>query len=387
MLRVLVDATTGAELLRYSEIHTQAAVGTGRGVLGDLKKLSVLRQGSVYLADDQHRPPVLTTFDFRGNLSRAMSVVENGSALFTSDIASDADNNWTDAATVDAHVHVGWAYDYFFKRFGRRGLDDRDRPIVVLTNAVTQQGALTLPSAQLVWALNAFWCSMCGPGGAGAIFFGNGIPLNTFAVATGRNYTFLAGALDVAAHELAHGIIDSSSRLIYQNESGALNEAFSDIMGTSVEFFYHRPGTGLGLADYVIAEDVARARVAGVLDGERSMADPRAYGHPDHYVNRFTFPEDNGGVHINSNIPSHAFYLAIEGGTHRTSSVAVQGVGSANREQIERVFYRAFVFLLPASATFSTARAATIQAARDLYGTGSAPERAVSQAWTAVGVF
>ena len=64
----------------------------------------------------------------------------------------------------------------------------------------------------------------------------------------------------------------------------------------------------------------------------------------------------------------------------------MQGVGAANREQIERVFYRAFVFLLPASATFSTARAATIQAARDLYGVNSAPERAVTQAWTAVGV-
>jgi thermolysin len=97
--------------------------------------------------------------------------------------------------------------------------------------------------------------------------------------------------------------------------------------------------------------------------------------------------EDSGGVHTNSGIPNHAFYLAIEGGTNRTSGVAVQGVGRANREQIEKVFYRAFVFLLPANATFSTARAATIQAARDLYGAGSAPERAVTQAWNAVGVF
>ena len=95
---------------------------------------------------------------------------------------------------------------------------------------------------------------------------------------------------------------------------------------------------------------------------------------------------DNGGVHTNSTIASHAFYLAIESGTNRTSRLAVQGVGSTNREQIEKVFYRGFTQLLPSNATFSLARAATIQAARDLYGTGSAPERAVTQAWTAVGV-
>ena len=95
--------------------------------------------------------------------------------------------------------------------------------------------------------------------------------------------------------------------------------------------------------------------------------------------------EDNGGVHANSGIPNQAFYLAIEGGTNRTSNLSVQGVGAANRQQIERVFYRAFVFMLPSNATFSTARAATIQAARELYP-GSNVESAVTQAWTAVGV-
>ena len=83
---------------------------------------------------------------------------------------------------------------------------------------------------------------------------------------------------------------------------------------------------------------------------------------------------------------NHAFYLAIEGGSNRVSGVTVQGVGAANREQIEKAFYRAFVFLLPASANFSTARAATIQAARDLYGANSAAATAITQAWTAVGV-
>jgi thermolysin len=115
------------------------------------------------------------------------------------------------------------------------------------------------------------------------------------------------------------------------------------------------------------------------------MSNPAAFGDPDHYSLRYTGPEDDGGVHSNSGIPNHAFYLAIEGGTNRTSGLSVTGVGSANREQIEKVFYRAFVYLLPSTANFSTARAATLQAARDLYG-GGAVERAITEAWTAVGV-
>jgi thermolysin len=110
------------------------------------------------------------------------------------------------------------------------------------------------------------------------------------------------------------------------------------------------------------------------------------FGDPDHYSIRYTGSGDNGGVHVNSGIANHAFYLAIEGGRHRLGA-SVQGVGAANREQIERVFYRGFTSFLAPSATFSQARGATIQAARELYGsTGSPAETAVTQAWTAVGV-
>jgi Zn-dependent metalloprotease len=179
---------------------------------------------------------------------------------------------------------------------------------------------------------------------------------------------------------LSHGVTEFSSNLIYLNESGALNEAFSDIMGTSAEFFFQPPGTGSRQADYLIGEDVIRP------GGLRSMSNPAAYGDPDHYSKRFLGSEDNGGVHTNSAIASQAFYLAIEGGTNATSGRSVQGIGGANREQMEKVFYRGFTELLPANATFSVARAATIQAARDLYGAGGNVERAVTEAWTAVGV-
>jgi thermolysin len=384
VFRVFVDASSGAELLQYSSIHTQAAVGTGRGTLGDLRKMSVLRQGGVYIADDQHRPPVLTTFDMRGNLTRAINVIDNGAPLFVSDIASDSDNAWTDMATIDAHASIGWTYDYYFKRHGRRGLDNQDRPIITTVNGVTQQAAVTLPiDIFFLYAANAFWCGECGPSGIGVMYFGNGIP-PSFSL-FGQTVTYLAASLDIVAHELSHGVIDSSSGLVYMNESGALNEAFSDIMGTSVEFFFQPVGNGLGQADYLSGEDSFRG-VGGGLNGSRSMANPLAYDDPDHYSLRFIGTADDGGVHTNSSIVSHAFYLAIQGGTNVTSRLTVQGVGPANREQIEKAFYRAFVFMLPASATFATARSATIQAARDLYPSNAAVATAITQAWTAVGV-
>ena len=116
------------------------------------------------------------------------------------------------------------------------------------------------------------------------------------------------------------------------------------------------------------------------------MENPAVFDHPDHYTKRYVGTADNGGVHTNSMIVGHAFYLAIEGGTNRTSGLGVEGVGAARRQQIEDVFYRAFTQMLPSNATFAVARAATIQSARDLYGAGSAAERALIEAWTAVGV-
>ena len=165
------------------------------------------------------------------------------------------------------------------------------------------------------------------------------------------------------------------------DESGALNESFSDIVGVGTEYYaeaYYRDGAGV--ADYLLGEDVIEP------GGIRSLADPQRFGDPDHYSLRFLGIEDNGGVHTNALIPGHAYYLAIEGGTNRVSGLTVSGVGAANREQIEQVFYRAFTVLMTRDADFAAARAATIQSARDLYGAGSAAEQAVTQAWTAVGV-
>jgi bacillolysin len=191
-----------------------------------------------------------------------------------------------------------------------------------------------------------------------------------------QTFDNLAGGLDVVAHELTHGVTDYTSGLVGEGESGALNESFSDMMATGVEFFFEPAGDGALHADYLLGEDVIRP------GGVRSMANPAAYGHPDHYSRL----RQDGEVHANAGVPNQAFYLAIEGGVNRTSGLGVQGVGGARREEIEKVMYRTFAFLMPPRATFATARAATLQSARDLYGAGSAAERALAQAWTAVGV-
>ncbi len=364
-----LDAATGELLREYGDIQKQVA-GTGTGVLGDQKKISVAPGGSGFTTSDRLRPPAISSYDFRFNLNRLILFLNadgSPSNLTSSDLGTDDDNVWTDGALVDAHVYSGYVYDYFYKRHGRRGLDNANIAVHSITHALRREDwRLYSPDTILTFFANAFYL------GEGVMYYGDGLPPNVTLY--GQRVNYLAGALDVVAHELTHGVTDYTSRLIYQGEPGALNEAFSDIMATGVEFYF-QPDR----ADYLAAEDVFTP------GGIRSLQNPMAFGDPDHYSIRYTGPADNGGVHINSGIANHAFYLAIEGGRHRLGA-SVQGVGAANREQIERVFYRGFTSFLAPSAIFSQARAATIQAARELYGQGSPAETAVTQAWTAVGV-
>ena len=367
-----VDARSGETVFEYSDRETQSAVGKALGVLGDTKKISVRSATGQFLTSDELRPPDIQTYDLKGNPFRADNFLLRRITLGTSDLGSDSDNDWTDTAIDDAHVYAGYTYDYYFKRFGRKGLNDADIRVQTIVHPVHRSDFSLYIDDFEDYFINAFYA------GDGVVVFGEGLPGNV--TLGGQNWDYLAGGLDVVAHELSHGVTQYTSNLIYLNESGALNEAFSDVMGTSVEFFFQPAGDGALKADYTIGEDVVRP------GGIRNMANPRALGDPDHYSKRFTGGQDNGGVHINATIVTQAFYLAIEGGTNRTSGLAVQGVGGANREQIEKTFYRAFTQLLPSNATFSVARAATIQAAQDLYGGSSAAVRAVTQAWTAVGV-
>lgn len=372
-LRVyFLDADTGGLAMSYSDLQT--GVGTGTGVHGDTKKISTSERSGIHRAWDQMRPAMIYTFDMKGDLNRTTRFLNNQLSLGEPDMAADDDNVWTDPATVDGHVYTGWTYDYLYKRFGRKGLDGRDLRLATLVHPVNRDDASTQPADILgTFYLNAFYA------GNGVMVYGEGLPPSM--TSRGFRWHYFAAALDVVAHEVMHGVTDFSSGLIYRNESGALNEAFSDIMGVGAEFYFQEAGSGYLRADYLMGEDLTSP-----LGGFRSMANPQAFGHPDHYSRRYLGTADNGGVHINSSIANHAFYLAVEGGTNRTSALSVTGIGGANRERAEKVFFRAFTQLLGRSAMFSTARAATIQAAQDLYGAGSDVERAIRDAWTACGV-
>ncbi|HXD74921.1 MAG TPA: M4 family metallopeptidase [Vicinamibacterales bacterium] len=377
-----IDAMDGSVRLRYNLFENQSAVVQGNGVLGDLKKVSVHAIAGTFTADDQLRPPSLSTYDMRGSLAAALNALNGVTSLTTANLAQDPSTTWTDGGNVDAHTYEGFTYDFYFKKFGRRGLDNRNTRIVGMTHPVRPQDIFTASASTLgLFYLNAFYCDDCGRDGLGMMVYGEGGGPATFVYTpTGTRFTVrnFAGSVDVVAHELTHGVTAFSSNLLGLNEAGALNEAFSDMMGSSVEFYVK--GTG---GNYLMGENLTSTIIPGF---QRSLQDPLSLGTPDNYAIRLTDASDNGEVHTNSTIASHAFYLAIEGGTNRTSKLAVTGVGAANREQIEKTFYRGFTQLLPSNATFSMARAATIQAARDLYGAGSNVERAVTQAWTAVGV-
>lgn len=374
-----IDAATGAVAHSYTDLQAQSvtdsAVGTGTGVIHDQKKLSVRKQGAGYNAADLLRPPRIYTYDYRGDLFKVLNILDAPTfsafiaGFVDADLAVDADNTWTDAADVDAHAYSGFTYDYYFKRFGRRGLDNANLAIRSIVHPVNRADIGIYPDGIVGdFYLNAAYL------GGGLMMYGEGLPDNFVVIPSRQHVDYWAGAIDVVGHELTHGVTDYTSGLIYENESGALNESFSDMMGTSVEFFF-QPAR----ADYLNAEDIFTP------GGLRSMQNPQAFGDPDHYSIRFLGSVDNGGVHTNSGIPNHVYYLAIEGGTNRVSHLSVQGVGAANREQIEKVMYTAFTNL-PAGANFATARVATIQAARDLYGSTPSVEQAITQAWTAVGV-
>jgi Zn-dependent metalloprotease len=374
-----IDASTGAVVLELgaAERQTASSLGLGKGVLGDDKKVSVATIASGFVAVDLLRPPTIRTYDMRANVVRTITYLNGVTGLVASDFANSATTTWSDPVAVDAQAYVGQVYDFYFKRFGRRGLDNKNLPLINIIHPVRREDVFS-QSDDIIGSfyVNAFYA------GDGVMVYGEGLP--AFATLGGQRWNYLAGALDIIGHELSHGVTEFSSNLIYQNQSGALNEAFSDIMGTAAEFFYQPPGNGPMKAEYLMGEDVITP------GGIRSLANPGQFGDPDHFSKYINVPADEahdyGGVHTNMTIVTHAFFLATEGGTNRTSGLAVQGIGAGNRDQIEKVFYRGFTQLMPSNATFSVARAVTIQAARDLYGAGSAAERSVTQAWTAVGV-
>ncbi|MEH7457581.1 M4 family metallopeptidase [Bacillus sp. JJ1127] len=310
-------------------------VGTGTGVLGDAKSINTTLSGSTYYLQDNTRGAQIFTYD-----------AKNRSTL-PGTLWADTDNIFNakyDAAAVDAHYYAGVTYDYYKNTFNRNSINDAGAPLKSTVHYGSNYN-------------NAFW-------NGSQMVYGDG---------DGVTFTSLSGGVDVIGHELTHAVTENSSNLIYQNESGALNEAVSDIFGTLVEYYDNRN------PDWEIGEDIYTPGKAG--DALRSMSDPTKYGDPDHYSKRYTGSSDNGGVHTNSGIINKAAYLLANGGTH--SGVTVNGVGN---DKLGAIYYRANTQYFTQSTTFSQARAGLVQAAADLYGANSAEVTAVKQSYDAVGV-
>ena len=186
-------------------------------------------------------------------------------------------------------------------------------------------------------------------------------------------------ALDVCGHEIGHAVCQSTANLTYSGESGAMNEGLSDIWGASIEAY---SVASLGMTSsgvkakstYLIGEEIDKQQVA-----LRSMSDPRSLGQPALYKGQYwyTGTADNGGVHTNSGVLNHWYYLISNGATGTNevgNSLSVSGMGLAAAAKI--TFRMESVYMV-ASSTYANARTYSIQAATDLYGAGSTQVQAV----------
>lgn len=254
------------------------------------------------------------------------------------------------AAAQRAHDGASKVYDYYYERFNRRSLDDND---------------MTMVSSVDMGEANAYWT------GSQMIY---GQAMN------GMN-DFTAD-FDIIGHELTHGVTQHTANLRYQNASGALNEAWSDILGVSAEAYRNGTSSSSWLLGDGLYNQAGKAF--------RYMNNPTQDNYskdwwPERipYVSNPTNQNDYGGVHGNSGIANLAYVLLVDGGTHprSKSSAQVPGIGMAKAEQI---FYRALKTYMGQSTDFAGARTATAQAATDLYG--ATEKTAVETAWCAVGV-
>jgi Zn-dependent metalloprotease len=254
---------------------------------------------------------------------------------------SEGNGNYTNPIAVSAHYNASVSYDYFENTFNRNSLNGEGGTIYSIINvADTDGGGFD----------NAFW-------NGSFMAYGNG----DFA------FKPVAGALDVGGHEMGHGVIGTTANLIYQDQSGAINESFADIFGAMID-----------RDDWLIGEDIVTNQyfTSGAM---RDMQNPNNGGNvlgdpgwqPAHMDEIYTGTQDNGGVHINSGIANRAYYLVAT---------------AIGKDKAEQIYYKALVDYLTASSQFIDLRIAVINAATDLHGTGSVEVQTVMDAYDAVGI-
>lgn len=335
----LIDANTEAVLHRISRVNEESVSVTGTDLNGVTRSFTAWRKpdGGYVSAD--------LTIPLDDNPASYQPMLEIGSTYMLDMLNQTKGGlyifkgpDW-DATAVSMSYHIALIDKYWKTAFGRQGVDNANKSNM-LVGHVGEAYA------------NASWNGQF-------IIFGDG---------DGVRFSNLAASLDVTAHEYTHAVVEFTAGLLYQNQSGALNEAYADFFACMVD-----------RDDWLVGEDITLA-APGYL---RNLANPADGLQPlptkmSEYQN-MPIDEDHGGVHINCGIPSRAAYLVAEG-------LAAEGLGtSLGRDKTEQIFYRALLHYLTQGSQFSDARDATIQAAQDLYGAQDAAS--VQAAWDAVEVF
>ena len=311
--------------------------------------------GSSYILSDATRGNGVQTFNMKKGTNYSTAV------NFT-----DSDNNWTaaefnnankDNAALDAHWGAEKTSDYFSAVHGRNSYDNLGAAIKSYVHY------------DLAYD-NAYW-------NGSVMTYGDG----------SDTYFDALTSIDVAGHEIGHAVCEKTANLAYQKESGAMNEAFSDIWGACIEY-YAAPGK----STWLIGEDIERR--AGRL-ALRSMSDPKSEGQPDTYggtnwklieCGTPTQANDYCGVHTNSGVLNHWFYILTIGKSGTNDIGNSYNVTGINIDKAAKIAYRLESVYLSANSTYANARTYGIQAATDLYGAGSPEVIATTNAFYAVGV-
>ncbi|WP_421385327.1 M4 family metallopeptidase [Bacillus salacetis] len=323
--QLYINAENGEVLKAVNEVHE--ATGSGYGVLGDYKTVNTYYYNSTYYLFDTTKPMngVIQTFDnYNGGDSSLPGyyVTDTGNTFYSE----------RQKAAVDAHYYAGEVYDYYYNKFGRNSYDNQGSDVTSTVHYGSNYN-------------NAAWIG-------NQMIYGDG---------DGSTFAPLSGADDIVAHELTHAVTDTSADLVYESQSGALNESFSDVFGFFVDS-----------EDWLMGEDVYTPGVSG--DALRSMSNPEQYNQPAHMNDYQNLPVtregDWGGVHTNSGIPNKAAYYTIN---------------SIGKTKAENIYYRALTVYLTPYSDFSDARQALVQSANDLYGSSTASS--VASAWSNVGVY
>jgi Zn-dependent metalloprotease len=302
---------------------------------------------------------VLVAPEYKYARNRITYTANNGTSLPGTQKRTETSANIGDAAVDAAHNYAGNVYDYYKNVHARDSYDNAGATIKSSAHYSTSYN-------------NAFW---------------NGTQM-VYGDGDGTTFIALSRALDVDAHELTHAVTERTAGLVYSNESGALNEATSDILGNSCEAYTNNAGTP-NANTWLVGEDIYTPGTAG--DALRSMKDPAVYGDYDWYPTRYTGTSDSGGVHTNSGIANLAYYMMVMGGTHPRAKSTVNvpplsATSSTSLDMAQRIWYRALTVYFTSSTNFQAARNGTAQAAADLYGgTTGAAYNSVQKAWDAVG--